>query len=295
MGNMKRILILGATGMLGSAVYGVLKDKYELALAVRSKNKIGILDRAHGGLSKHKVVEFDAARLYQNFLDKKGYPGEYLKNFLSEVGRVDYAVNAIGVTIPFSLGNQALTFFVNSALPHVLAGELKEKLIHITTDCVYDGKEGFPYDENSRKTPVDLYGLSKSLGEPLNCLTLRTSIIGRELGGFTGLLEWFLKQEKKTVTGFANHFWNGVTTKEFGKICDRIISTPESFPKTGLYHVFSNPVSKYDMLRKFKDKYGIDCEIKKDEEQRLNRTLSTVHDLAAKLAIPPFDEMINDL
>jgi len=292
---MKKVLLLGATGMLGSAVYDVLKDKYSLVLSVRDKNKIDLLDKAYGGVKQHKIVEFDASLLYQDFLEKKGYPSGYLSNFLKEVGAVDYVINAIGVTIPFSLENQTLTFFINSALPHILANTFGKKLIHITTDCVYNGKEGFPYDENSPKTPVDIYGLSKSLGEPTNCLTIRTSIIGRELEGFTGFLEWFLNQKEESVNGFANHFWNGITTKQFGKICDEIMTNPEKYPQTGLYHIFSNSVSKYEMLLKFREKYNIDCEIKKDEEQKLNRTLSTIHDFNKKLNIPSFDKMLEEL
>jgi len=293
--NMKKVLLLGATGMLGSAVYDVLKGKYNLILSVRNKDKINLLDKTYGGVKEHKVVEFDVSFLYQDFLEKKGYPGDYLSNFLKDVGDVDYVINAIGITIPFSLENQALTFFINSALPYILANIWGEKLIHITTDCVYNGKEGFPYDENSSKTPVDIYGLSKSLGEPTNCLTIRTSIIGRELEGFTGFLEWFFQQEGKEITGFAEHYWNGITTKQFGKVCDEIMTHPKKYPKTGLYHIFSTTVSKYEMLLKFKEKYNIDCEIKKDEEQKLNRTLSTIYDSNKKLNIPSFDEMLKEL
>jgi len=292
---MKKVLLLGATGMLGSAVYDVLKDKYNLILSIRDKDKIDLLDKTYGGVKEHKVVEFDASLLYQDFLEKKGYPSDYLSNFLKKVGEIDYVINAIGVTIPFSLENQTLTFFINSAFPHILANTFGKKLIHITTDCVYNGKEDFPYDENSSKTPIDIYGLSKSLGEPTNCLTIRTSIIGRELKGFTGFLEWFLNQKEESVNGFANHFWNGITTKQFGKICDEIMTNPEKYPQTGLYHIFSNSVSKYEMLLKFKEKYNINCEIKKDEEQKLNRTLSTIHSFNEKLNIPSFDKMIEEL
>ena len=292
---MKKILILGATGMLGSAVYDVLKDKYELILAVRDKEKINLLNQKYGGADNHKVVLFDAEPIYQDYVNKKGSPGEYLSNFLKEAGEVDFVINAIGITIPYAMANPALTLFINGALPHILAGIFGEKLIHITTDCVYNGKEGFPYDENSLKTPVDIYGLSKSLGEPDNCLTIRTSIIGRELEGFTGLLEWFLHQKEKEIIGFAEHYWNGITTKEFGKICDKIMENRNQFPKTGIYHIFSNSVSKYEMLLKFKDKFNINCVIKKDRENKVDRTLATVKDLNSGLRIPTFNQMIDGL
>jgi len=291
----KTVAILGATGMLGSALYAELKDKYGLVLTVRSKDKIKLLEEHFGGTEKCKIVEFDVALFYKDFEVKKGYQSPYFKNFLSGLGEVDYVINAIGVTIPFSLENPALTFFINGALPHVLANMFREKLIHVTTDCAYNGIEGFPYDENSPKSPVDIYGLSKSLGEPLNCLTLRMSIIGRELEGHTGLLDWFLAQKGKTVKGFANHFWNGLTAKQFAKTCAAIIANPEAFPKTGLYHIFSTPVSKYEMLQALQKKFNIDCKIVPDYSGKLNRTLATVHELNSALHIPSFEEMVQTM
>lgn len=292
---MKKVLILGASGMLGNGVYSVLEDKYNLVLTVRNSEGAELLAKAYPSVKNHRVEELELKFLYDDYYNKKGYPGEYLTSFLNKVGEVDYVINAIGITIPFSLKNPVMTLFIDSAFPYILANIFGEKLIHITTDCAFNGKEGFPYNENSPKTPVGIYGLSKSLGEPTNCLTLRTSLIGRELKGFTGLLDWFLQQEGKKVRGFANHFWNGITTKQFGKVCDKIISNPDKHLKTGLYHIFSTTVSKYEMLIKFKEKFGINCEIEKDEEPKLNRTLTTVYDFNQKLNIPSFDEMLREL
>jgi dTDP-4-dehydrorhamnose reductase len=292
----KRVLILGATGMLGSAVYGVLKDRYNLILTVRDRSRLDLLWRRYGASDAH-VLDFDAERLYESYLEGRGYPGDYLQSFLDEVGSVDYVINAIGITIPSALKNPALTLFINGALPNILARVFGEKLIHITTDCAFNGKEGFPYNEQSPKTPVDLYGLSKVLGEPAGCLVLRTSLVGPPLDddGDGGLIAWFLKQKGKVIHGFAEHFWNGITTKQFGLICDKIMSNPGKFPRTGLYHIFSNKVSKYDMLVAFKQKFNIDCEIIPNHETKLNRTLSTIYDFNEKLGIPPFSEMIREL
>ncbi len=291
----KKVLLLGSTGMLGSAVYGVLHKDYDLVITARSDDKFSLLDSAYGGVSEHRKVLLDAGLVYQDFLSKKGYPGDYFLDFINKVGEVDFVINAIGITIPFSMEDQTLTFFINGALPHLLAREFGSRLIHITTDCVYDGKSGFPYNEDSQKTPIDIYGLSKSLGEPTNCLTIRTSIIGRELEGFTGLLEWFLQQDGKTINGFSEHYWNGITTKEFGKICDKIMSDPDKYPKMGLYHIFSSTVSKYEMLVKFQRKYGVNCVVNKESENRLNRTLSTTNKFNDLLGVSSFDEMIDDL
>lgn len=291
----KKVLILGASGMLGSAVYDVLKDKYNLILSFRGLEESVLLNEKYGGVDEHRKEEFDLKFVYQDYLDKKGPYGPYFNSFLKRVGEVDYVINAIGVTIPFSFKDPALTFFINSAFPYILSGIFKDKLIHITTDCVYNGKEGYPYDENSLKTPVDIYGLSKSLGEPTNCLTLRTSIIGRELQGFTGLLEWFLQQKGKTIKGFAQHFWNGITTKEFGKICDKIMQNREKYPASGIFHLFSTTLSKYEMLLKFQEKYNINCEIIFDDSTKLNRTLATIYPFCSQLQIPSLDQMLKEM
>lgn len=292
---MKKVLILGATGMLGSAIYGTLKDKYDLVISIRNKDKLPLLCSRYGEVPPTRVIYFDADKLYKDYLSKNGRPSDYFNIFVQQLGDVDYVVNALGMTIPSSLANPTLALFINGALPHILARTFGKKLIHITTDCVYNGKEGFPYDETSPKSPVDLYGLSKSIGEPTTCLTIRTSIIGRELEGFTGLLEWFLQQKGRSIKGFTNRFWNGITTQQFARVCDTIISNPGSFPETGLYHVFANRVSKYEMLLAFREKYKIDCEIVSDNSQSLNRTLATVFDFNSKLKIPPFNTMIEEL
>lgn len=291
-----RVLLLGATGMLGSAVYGVLKDKCELVLGVRNEDKIALLDRVFGRPGGgRRIVPFDGAGVYQDYVSKRGGSNGYFGGFLKSAGEVDYVINAIGVTIPFALSDPAQTFFINGALPHLLAREFGEKLIHITTDCVYNGTEGFPYDEKSPKTPMDIYGLSKSLGEPAECLTIRTSIIGRELNGFTGLLEWFRRQEGQTVTGFAEHYWNGITTQQFGRICQQVMESRNGFPRHGIYHVFSTPVSKYEMLVAFQKKYRVKCTVRAEYDKKLNRTLTTCRELNEQLKTPPFHEMLDAL
>lgn len=281
--------------MLGSAVYGVLRDHHRLVLTVRKQEEINVLDKVFGGVGEHQVEEFECSHVYQDYLSKKGGPGQYLGSFLERVGEVDWVINAVGITIPFSLDNPLMTLFINGAFPHILSSVFGTKLLHVTTDCVYDGKEGFPYDENSPKKPVDLYGLSKYLGEPADCLTLRTSIIGRELKGFTGLLEWFRKQDGKKVNGFSEHYWNGLTTKEFGRVCQKIMAAPDRFYKKGVYHIFSDTVNKYDLLLKLKEKYNLNCQITKDPSTNLNRTLSSVYPLCSELEIPCLEEMLKEL
>lgn len=291
----KTVAILGATGMLGNALYAYLKDRYDLVLVVRDRANLALLEEAYGGTGACRVVEFDAAQSYRDFIDRKGSLHSSFDLLIKDLGDVDYVINAIGMVIAPAAADPTMAFFVNGALPHLLARDLGPRLIHITTDCAFNGRVGFPYDERSRKTPNDIYGLSKSLGEPETCLTLRTSIIGRELHGMTGLLEWFLAQRGKTVRGFAEHYWNGITTTQFAKICDEIMSHPKQYPSTGLFHIFSNPVSKYEMLAAFNKKFSVGAEVVPNHTERLNRTLATIHPLNGLLRIPPFERMLEEL
>lgn len=284
--------------MLGSAVYNVLKDKYKLTLVYRDGDKLNILDQTYGDIKKHKRIKFDFQEIYQDYIT--GFPkdieGQNTTKLFDQIGDVDAIINCAGIIKPYSLNDPATTLFINGALPHVLSQHYKEKLIHITTDCVYNGLEGAPYDENSPHSPNDLYGLSKSLGEPFkHSLVLRTSIIGPEITGFVSLIEWFKKQEGQSIKGFTNHYWNGITTKQFGKICSAIINNRDQYPENGLFHIFSNDISKYDMVISFKEKFNINVNIEPAEPAPVDRRMSTIHNLCKKLNIPTFNEMLKEL
>lgn len=294
----KTIAITAPTGMLGSMVYNVLKDRYTLVLIFRDEEKLKVLDAAYGGVSSHKKVYFDLMDLAQDYMT--GFPtatiGPKMREFREAVGEVDAFINCAGIIKPYSTKDPMTTLFINGALPHILSMTYRERLIQITTDCTYNGLEGAPYDERSLKTPNDLYGLSKSLGEPaLYSLALRTSIIGPEIAGFVSLISWFRAQEGKTIKGFTNHFWNGITTREFGNICGKIIENRNAYPQTGLFHIFSTDVSKYDMLLKCKEKYKVNVTIEPVEAPPVDRRLATVYDLCARLQIPSFDNMLQEL
>lgn len=295
---MARIALFGPTGMLGSAVYGVLSKSHELILLSRDEEKLKLLDAAYGGVNKHRFVRFDVAELYQDYLGgfSKLHQSPKAQALFEAIGDIDGVVNAVGVIKPYSTKDPAMTLFVNAAFPHILAAHYGPKLIQITTDCAFSGLDGAPYTEESPKSPNDLYGLSKALGEPADrSLVLRTSIIGPELHSNVSLIEWFKQQDGKTIKGFTNHFWNGITTKQFGKICHTIISDRKSWPATGLFHVFSNDVSKYDMVQTFKEKYKIDVTIEAATPDPVDRRLGTVKDLCVKLKVPTFQEMMAEL
>lgn len=295
---MKTVVIIAPTGMLGSAVYAQLKDRYKLILVLRDLKKLEYLDKYYGGISMHQSVIIDSEGIYQDYLNgfHTAAISPSVKKLLDEIGLVDAVINCAGITNRYSAQKPLEAMFVNGALPHIFSYHYGSKLIHITTDCVYDGIKGAPYNEMSPPNPTDIYGMSKLLGEPKqHSLVFRTSIIGPEISGFVSLLEWVKQQEGKTIKGFTNHLWNGITTKEFGNICDKIISNRDAYPESGLFHIFSNDVTKYEMVTKLKEKYGVNIKIEPTESNSIDRRLSSKYDICQKLKIHSFDKMLNEI
>lgn len=295
---MKTVAIIAPTGMLGSAVYDQLKNHYELTLVLRDLDKLKLLEKAYSGVSKHKAVLLDTEMIYQEYLT--GFPHETkaksVAKLVESIGEVDTVINCAGITNRYATTKPLESLFVNGAFPHILSRQFGSRLIHITTDCVYDGLKGAPYNEDAVPNPTDLYGISKLLGEPApHSLVFRTSIIGPEITGFVSLLEWVKKQEGKTIKGFTRHFWNGVTTFEFGRICKEIIDNRSNYPSNGLYHLFSTDITKLDMVSQIAKKFNVKCEIIPDDGPFIDRRLSSKYDFCQKLKLPSFDEMLDNL
>lgn len=226
----KKILLLGATGMAGHLSYFYLKetDRYEIVDVV-FRNK----------LTPESIV--------LNVSDKIA-----TENLIRSVNP-DIIVNCIGILIKGSQQYPDNAIYINAYFPHLLerlANEINAKLIHISTDCVFSGKNG-NYSEDDFRDADDVYGRSKALGEVINekDLTIRTSIIGPELKqNGEGLFHWFMNQ-KGEVNGFTKAIWGGVTTLELAKAIDTSISNN----LTGLIHLSNgHGISKYDLLHLFK-------------------------------------------
>ena len=139
---------------------------------------------------------------------------------------------------------------------------------------MFDGKRG-NYNENDTPNALDLYGQSKHFGEVTsrNCLTLRTSIIGRELSGSHSLVEWFLSNRGKTVKGFVNAIYSGFPTVVFADIISSLIA--EYVDLTGLYHVSSEPIDKFTLLTLINEAFGAGITLERDEEFRIDRSLNS--------------------
>ncbi len=169
------------------------------------------------------------------------------------------------------------------------------RLIHISTDCVFSGEEG-GYTEGSLADATDVYGKTKYLGEVTgnNVLTIRTSIIGRELVRSRGLLEWFISNRGGTVNGYDNAIFSGFPTVTFaGIIKDIILNHPEL---NGLYHVASNPIDKYTLLNMINDTMHLGIKIVRLPAFRCDRSLdATKFSKATGFKPPPWSIMIDEL
>jgi dTDP-4-dehydrorhamnose reductase len=165
---------------------------------------------------------------------------------------------------------------INSLFPHqleIVAAALSCKYIHVTTDCVFNGREGC-YTEDHAHDCEDWYGKSKSLGEPQNSCCIRTSIVGLGSAGNVSLLDWFSNCKDNKVNGFVNHFWNGLTCLELSAIIIDIAR--HNLLWKGCRHVFSEPVSKYQLLKIYNNTFKIGKYIKPVyADERCDRTLGS--------------------
>jgi len=245
-----RIVVLGANGMLGRYLRTYLNNSHDLLALTRQNIDL-------------------------SFIDEVGILN-YLRKCISSESVI---VNAAGVIKQRS--NSVIDMImVNAVLPHILA-KLKEEtgcqVIHVTTDCVFSGKKG-KYVETDKHDCTDDYGKSKSLGENPTLTIIRTSIIGEEKTNKKSLLEWVISNKEKTIDGYTNHLWNGVTCLELAKYINAIIQQQTYW--NGVRHVFSpNTVSKYELVRTINEVYRLGMTIKeKRTENDCFRNLSTVID-----------------
>lgn len=208
-------------------------------------------------------------------------------------------VNCIGVIKQVAAAaDPIITLTLNSLLPHRLAELCARngiRLVHLSTDCVYSGNQG-DYVESAPPDPADLYGRSKLLGEVSGpgCLTLRTSIIGRDLFKSIGLLEWFLSQRGNVVTGFTHATFSGFTTRVMSRLIEDVLSHQPDLD--GLYHLGSEPITKFDLLRRLNEALDLGVTLEPRDTPRCDRSLNSARFLAATgIKLPSWEAMIDDL
>ena len=196
-----------------------------------------------------------------------------VESYLNAI-KPDVVINCLGMLVQQANNDISTAILINSYLPHFLSelgNKIAYKLIHISTDCVFSGKDG-PYQEDSFKDGEDNYARTKALGEIVNNkdLTIRTSYVGPELkSNGSGLLDWFLKQTGET-TGYTQAYWSGVTTLELAKATDQLIKQNI----TGLYHLCpEQKISKYDLLGLFANVWGKDITITPYDNNKVDKSL----------------------
>lgn len=198
---------------------------------------------------------------------------------MSQIEGCDIVVNCAGIIKQRKDIGLLEMIQVNSVFPHMLADVCEKeniRMIHITTDCVFDGKKGM-YAEQCSHDALDVYGKSKSLGEPETSTNIRTSIIGEKPEDKHSLIEWVKSQKGRTIQGYTNHLWNGITCLQLAKVIEQTIST-ENFWK-GTRHIYSpNHTNKWQLLSWINDIYNLELTIKKCVIDPCDRRLFSKYD-----------------
>lgn len=256
------VMILGASGMLGHTVVRVMAESGSGHRVVAVGRSLDIKSRLSGLQQVESVSGVDVENT------------DHLMTLFS-TWRPDVVVNAIGLVKQRADANDPLSVLpINALLPHRLSqlcDLVGARLVHVSTDCVFDGARG-GYREDDVSDATDLYGKSKYIGEVSgpNAITLRTSIIGHELRGAQGLVEWFLSQQGM-VKGFRNVVFSGLPTVELARVIrDVVLPRPDLY---GVYHVAAAPISKFDLLCLVAKTYRKEIDIVPDDLHKLDRSL----------------------
>jgi dTDP-4-dehydrorhamnose reductase len=279
-----RLLILGGAGMLGHKLWQTADQRVETWATVRRMTPA--LSALGVGDPTRTLVDVDARR-----------PGDI--EAALDRARPDTVVNCIGVVKQLAAAKDPVeSIAINALHPHLLAracGARGIRLIHVSTDCVFDGVTG-GYGESDVATATDLYGRTKALGEVTGpgCLTIRTSIIGRELSGASGLVEWFLSRRGGSADGYAGAVFSGWTTAALSDVLLRVML--ERPDLEGLYHVAAAPIDKLSLLRLIDGAFHTGVALSARGEPRIDRSLDgSRFRVATGIEAPPWPAMIEQM
>lgn len=276
------ILILGVTGMLGHVLFKEMSENSSFKVYGTTRNKRSL---------KGYFTESEMDRVRNNV------DADNFDTVIRAIAAIqpDIIINCIGIIKQLPISRDPLTAItVNAQLPHRLSLVTKSanaRLIHISTDCVFDGTKG-NYTEEDPSTAKDLYGRTKYLGEVYypHAVTIRTSIIGHELKTEFSLVDWFMGQ-KESVNGYTKAIYSGFTTNEMVNIISNYVIPNEQL--SGLYHVSSEAVSKYELLKNVNRIYKKAIEINPYDDFILDRSLnSDKFKTITGYQAPNWDEMI---
>ena len=273
-----KILILGADGMIGHKMAQSLSH-FDLYLNSRSHSNY---------LQEH----FPNSTL-SNF----DFLNQNIEDLIVKISP-DYIINAVGITIRRGASDNKETNFLNSQLPKKIdfwCKENQKKQIHFSTDCVFSGEKG-NYNDLDLPDAKDDYGSSKGKGEinSNSTLTIRSSMIGREINNKTELLEWVISNENKKIKGFDNAIYSGVTTLWMSNTINEIIKNyPDLY---GIYNISSPPISKHDLITKINTYFNLNIEIERDSSYNSNKSLNSDRFFTkTNFKKPNWDEMLSDL
>ena len=279
-----RLLILGGSGMLGHQLWRELHAQHDTWVTLRRP----VADFAvHNLFDEAKAIQFD------DITDDTA-----LERALGQA-KPEAVINCVGlIKQRDEASDEALTLRVNAEFPHRLAkrcGEAGARLIHFSTDCIFAGTKG-NYTESDPSDAADLYGQSKHQGEVADAhsATLRTSVIGHELATNLALLDWFLSQRGQAISGFTKAIYSGFTTLEMARIVDRILTQHPAL--SGVWHVASEPISKFALLQLCREKLGWEGVIEPNDEFVCDRSLNADRFNQATGYTPPsWEAMISEL
>lgn len=278
-----RVLVLGGTGMLGHKIWQLFRGRFDTWVTARALDTPGARTLLAGDRTTTGVNADDFDSIVR----------------ACAVARPAVVVNCIGIVKQVKAAHDPIpSIAINSLFPHrtaALAGAIGARMIQISTDCVFAGTRGH-YSERDPPDASDLYGRTKLLGEigGPGCLTVRTSIIGRELAATTGLMEWFLAQRGRRARGYTHARFSGLTTHALAEVLADVIERHPDL--SGVYHVASPPISKYDLLTRLNQAFGADVDLEASADVRIDRTLDgTAFQRATGLSVPGWDEMIAGL
>ncbi len=288
---MTRLLVVGGGGMLGHKLWQLARLQLSTWATVRAVTPaletLGVVDpeRTITGVDVRRFDTLEAA------LDR---------------ARPDVVVNCVGVVKQLAAAKDPIpSIAINALHPHLLVRACRSRgarLIHISTDCVFDGdpagrsgagRSGGGYTEADVTNATDLYGRTKALGEVAGpgALTLRTSIIGRELAGASGLVEWFLSRRGATADGYRGAIFSGFTTAALSAIVLQLVLGHPALE--GLYHVSAPAIDKLALLGRLNEAFAAGVTITPRDEPRIDRSLDSTRFQAATGMTPPgWDAMI---
>lgn len=259
-----KIMVFGATGMLGHKITQYLGQKtdYKVYPVVRNGAEL---------------ASWLPVQIADRIVDKVDVTNLERVTQAVKIINPQVMINCVGIIKQLPAAQDPLkTIMINALFPHQLAqicSVAGARMIHISTDCVFDGMKG-NYTESDAPNPPDLYGRTKLLGEVSypHCMTVRTSIIGHELHRKVGLIDWFLSQNVK-IRGYTNAIYSGLPTIELAHVIGDIIVPNEKIH--GLYHVSSEPISKYDLLKLVAGQYKKQIIIEPDGEHGADKSLDS--------------------